>query len=294
MSLLRSPNKSGSGSQPDLTKLRECATFMEKSQPLTRKRKERDPDFDIKQEFNKFRDEMRSFLVSFADIQKENMYKLEKDMSDIKNQLSDIKLSTNNVIEEQNRMRSELDQLKNLCSANENSIKYLQTINSESKESSSSQSCLFSPSSYEKVLNECHDRIMRRKNILIIGIPEPTVENKNDRLVSDKKEVLKVINLLCTDCPMPSKIFRIGKYLTGKNRPIKVCFESDQIAKNLLRNRGNIKTEIKIFSDQTPSQQNCFKVLKEELRKRQQSGENNLVIKYIKGTPKIIAQQPKN
>lgn len=78
-----------------------------------------------------------------------------------------------------------------------------------------------------------------------------------------------------------------------KTRPLKVYFESQATAKAKLRNKNNMKrSDIKIYSDQTPHQEKEMKLLREELQKRTESGEKNLIIK-VKGTPKII-KQPKN
>lgn len=37
-----------------------------------------------------------------------------------------------------------------------------------------------------------------------------------------------------------------------------------------------------------------MKRLKDELEARLKKGETNLIIKYVKGVPKIISEQPKN
>lgn len=296
MSLLRSPNEGRGGSQPDLSKCSDDDYANAKPQKNIRKRKVPMPEFDMKQEFESFRNEMKSFLSSFAEIQKEGTYKLQRDMTEIKEQLYTIKVSMDVVIEDQHKMKVELEQLKTLCNTNEHSIKKLQTDVNMSKTSRSSSSQAQAASfTYEEVLSECQERTQRQKNIIILGIPEPSTQDKNERFEYDRNEVLKVINNIYKNCPDPIKIFRIGKNTPGRNRLIKVCLESEQEALKLLRNRGNLQNNIKIYSDQTPNQQNHLKLLREELTQRLQSGEANLAIKYIRGTPKIIlAQESKN
>lgn len=45
---------------------------------------------------------------------------------------------------------------------------------------------------------------------------------------------------------------------------------------------------IKMYADQTPTQQQFLRSPKLELEMRTRNGEKNLMIKYIKGVPKII------
>lgn len=80
-----------------------------------------------------------------------------------------------------------------------------------------------------------------------------------------------------------------------KARPMKLCFDSQETVKIILRNKTGIKeNSFRIYSDQTPYQQNFMVNLKKELKERQERGETDLTIKYIKGIPKIITQPSKN
>lgn len=49
-----------------------------------------------------------------------------------------------------------------------------------------------------------------------------------------------------------------------------------------------------MYSDQTPSQRKLMLNLQKELAHRIQNGEPNLVIKYVKGIPKIMKDESKN
>lgn len=297
MSLMRSPSEVRGGSQPDLSKFsdEDHAIATAKPKKVIRKRKESMPEFDMKYEFERFTNEMRSFFSSFTDMQKESTNKMQRDMTEIKEQLNGIKVSTNLVIEDQNKIKVEIEKLKSQCDKNEQNISQLQTSVRLAKTSqpSTSQS---QPTSftYEEVLLECQERTQRQKNIIVLGIPESLNDDNNDRFDYDRKEILNVLNTLNKNCPEPVKMFRIGKFTPGKNRLIKVCFESEQTTLKLLRDRGNLQNNIKIFSDQTANQQNHLKCLREELLQRQESGETHLTIRYIRGTPKIVSEQPKN
>lgn len=292
--ILRSPKTSISGSQPDLSKLEDEGPS-DKPQITFRKRKEPDPDLSLREDIQCLRNDMKTFLNSFSTSQNELMSKMQQDIAEIKDQICDIKISTNKVIEEQNNLKIELDVVKTQCAQNEISINCLRSDMNIVKNSqpSSSQSCPLVD--YEKVLTELQDRTQRQKNIIIIGIPELSAENKSDKIDYDINEVRKIIQTVDMNCPEPLKLYRIGKQTGDKtSRPIKVCFETKKIALNILRKRSNIKTGIKIYADQTYKQQQYLKCLREELSQRQKNGEQNLVIKYIKGKPTIIEQPPKN
>lgn len=295
MSLLRSPNKCYGGSQPELSKLSDTGSMADKAQITFRKRKEPEPDFLMKEEFNSLRNEMRSFLTSFSEVQNDSTNKLRQDMSEIKDQLNSIRASTDMVIEEQKCMKIEMEYLKSLCATNEDNIKRLQTQLSVSENypqfTSQSQMASFT---YEDVVAECQERYDKRKNVIIYGISELPSENKNERFEFDKKEVTKILNTVSPNCSEPTRMFRLGNYIPGRNRPIRVCFALEETALMLLRKRGNLKKDISLRSDQTLKQRDHLKRLRDELQQREQSGEVNLTIKYVKGTPKIVMQQSKN
>lgn len=84
----------------------------------------------------------------------------------------------------------------------------------------------------------------------------------------------------------------MGQYASGKNRLLKVCLVSAEKAKDLLRKQKK-DGEIRLYSDQTPSQKLHLQSLKDELKRREKNGEK-LTIKYISGVPKIIELPSKN
>ncbi|VVD03270.1 unnamed protein product [Leptidea sinapis] len=98
-----------------------------------------------------------------------------------------------------------------------------------------------------------------------------------------KEDEVRIYSLLCNvvqNCPKPIKIFRKGKFAAGKNHKIKICFETHEPAKALLRNKTQFPENIKVYSDQTPWQVKFYNEIKNELSVRQ--GEKDLTIKYIK------------
>lgn len=148
---------------------------------------------------------------------------------------------------------------------------------------------------YEDLAAELHERALRSKNIVVVGIPEDTNSDVLKMKEQDKQKLLNILHTISPDSPQPIKIYRLGKQISGKSRPIKVCFESESTVKYLLRNKTKIKNEkLRIYSDQTLLQKQYMSTLREQLAMRTDKGETNLTIKYIKGVPKIITGSSKN
>lgn len=146
----------------------------------------------------------------------------------------------------------------------------------------------------DDAVNELKNRSRRGKNIIITGIPEALNKNLAERRENDLNEAAKIIQSMSIDCPAPTNSIRLGKYVANKNRNLKVFLDSVTTAKMILKSKNNSVGDYKIFSDQTPTQRNVLNELRAELSQRQQNGETDLKIKYIKGTPKIINDSSKN
>lgn len=127
-----------------------------------------------------------------------------------------------------------------------------------------------------------------------MGIPELNNKNTNTRKQYDEEQIKKLTTSLYEASPKPDLLIRLGRYIPNKPRPIKVCFNNNETPKLLLRNKTKLPENIKIYSDQTPSQKLYLDSLKTELYRRIGNGETNIVIKYIKGVPKIVKNDQKN
>lgn len=179
--------------------------------------------------------------------------------------------------------------------ANEEKIATLQNKMHILQPNSSKTSTAMTAEKQHDLITELQERSERSKNIVIIGIPEQYSEKKEERQMNDRLKIDEVLKLIYPECPKPQKIFRLGKYNAKRSRPLKVCFDSQIIAKTILRNKVNFKEEnFRIYSDQTPQQREFLIHIKNELKQRQNAGEDNLIIKYIKGVPKIISKPSKN
>ncbi|CAH2092445.1 unnamed protein product [Euphydryas editha] len=106
-----------------------------------------------------------------------------------------------------------------------------------------------------------------------------------------KKELLDILKE-SNRCQLES-INTIGHSISSINEQLK---EIKTTTEQLISENGLLKSQIATLNDtvKTPHQQKFLANLIKELHQREKNGETNLIIKYIKGTPKIIKAQPKN
>lgn len=321
MSLLRSPtNATSGGSQPDLSKL----TSMEKDSITFRKRKQTfDHECSCSKDIQEMRTQvnhMTSLLEKYVGANELSMNKVQSSISEINTQIAEIKtsneqtikvlrenvtelitqineikLTSSNIASEQTSCNTKLKILENKISLNEEKINSL-----ESSMVTTSTKTFQTMNSYSKIIldesliREISDRQEREKNVIITGVPEQTCQSADERIRKDELDIMEITRSICNDIPKPTKIVRLGKYNPSKNRRLKVCYNTKETAKQLLRNKTNLPDNIKIFSDQTVAQQKYLKSLKEELSRLTNEGQKDLTIKYINGIPTIIKLTPKN
>ncbi|KOB74378.1 putative tick transposon [Operophtera brumata] len=212
---------------------------------------------------------MMELLTTSINAQNESAAKIRGDIADIKDQMLDIQKSVgitdhkiSSLATEQKVMKAEVQNLAGAVLKTDVKIASLE-IDLQKLHVNSTGSVLRDLAPYDEVLSEESESV-----------------NFDERKNYDKSEVLKTVELITENCPEPTQIARIGKYKSDGSRPIKVRFESEETAKQILKNKNKLKsTSIKIFGDQTPYQQTRFKKLKDELNHRTLGGENNLQIK---------------
>lgn len=307
MNVLRSPTGSDtnferSGSQPNLSDMPSASVSEPSTITFRNKRKHIDGEYDQVHgqlfDIQKKMTEMMTLLASSINAQKESANEIRSDIAMIRCEIQDIrddmrstKQQITDLATNQSSIQDEIQSLKNFAHHAGDKIVSLES-HVENIKIQPNDTPL--KPSYEEILAELNDQNMRKKNILIAGIPEPQSTDAKERATLDKNKIIEIIKTSLNDCPEPKRNVRIGRYKPGTNRPIKVTFDSEEIVKQIQRHKGTIKdSEIKIFADQTPFQQNQLKHLKEELKHRTEQGEENLRIKYIKNVPKIVKTFPK-
>lgn len=144
----------------------------------------------------------------------------------------------------------------------------------------------------EKLIAEFKDRKKRESNVMFYKIDESKSTDPLFRARHDKEEVTKRLKQLPLDENIPAhdiKCFRIGKPILNKKRPVKVVFNSPNLAMKILSFKNKIPKELgfSIGYDQTPAQRKYFADTKSILQERMKT-ESDLALKFINGIPTIV------
>lgn len=158
----------------------------------------------------------------------------------------------------------------------------------------SSETNPVSTAKVSEIIAEMNEREIRKKNIIVFGLPE-----NHNNTQADKDTGIEITKAAYPNTPENIKIFRVGQFNannTNKTRPMKIILPSPVDAANILRNVKEIKRvqkfeNIIVTNDKTPNQTLQYKRLKEELVTRLSKSETNLKIKYFNGEPKIVKNQ---
>ncbi|KAL0859560.1 hypothetical protein ABMA27_010702 [Loxostege sticticalis] len=288
MSLQRTPPQAtltggsggGSGSLPNLI------TYEEDSIDYinTRKRKERCEQEEYKNDIASLRADIMIYFKEMSNTQNENLKIIREEMREIKDEIKAIKSVTENFTEQLKEVNDDIKNIKLNNTTTQEKICHLEKEISHLKTKVNSDNLMAkSPLlKCENLIQELKDRSDREKNIIITGIPEKTDKHFNVRRIHDIEEFTKLATSVIVDC----------KYVPGKNRPLKISFNKNDTPKLLLQNRAKFPDTVNIYSDQTPTQKQYLQSVKEELKKRLDEGEKDLIIKYIKGIPSIIETKP--
>jgi hypothetical protein len=142
----------------------------------------------------------------------------------------------------------------------------------------------------EDTINESVERSIRSCNVVLYNVPESTSDD-DFNLANDILEVLDPSLAV-----MPDDVSRIGNSKGNKPRLLKIRFKNADMARLCLRKKsvllGNKNfSKIYISDDKTKQQQSYLKQLRDELADRVGKGENNLTIKYVNKTPKIVEKK---
>ncbi|KAK4880925.1 hypothetical protein RN001_004244 [Aquatica leii] len=126
-----------------------------------------------------------------------------------------------------------------------------------------------------------------KTNVMLFGVVESVSNVVEDRINHDKLNVTDMLTKLGVGQEIPRKIIRIGKPTVSNMRPIKLIFESQEIAKKVIQSARNLKIKT-VKQDLTTMQREELKTCLRELDDRKGRGELNLKIKYVNGVPKIF------
>lgn len=129
------------------------------------------------------------------------------------------------------------------------------------------------------IFRETEERKRRETCIIGYNIPESDKSTGAERQNDDKS---KFIQLLPENCGIKTeevKINRIGKVVDGKIRPVKIELPSRESVRMVLRSK--LKEEsIKFKHHLTITRRDKLKKLRNELKRREEDGEKDLIIRY--------------
>ncbi|CAH2090030.1 unnamed protein product [Euphydryas editha] len=286
-SLSQGPTKS-SGSHPDLSKLGSLTvepkvTLRKRKQPLEQDCECRTEIQEMRLELNRIGTLLEKYVTSNEQILKE----MQKNIAEVKNEITELKSfneqtwhlirdnttkinniqsTTVSVEAEQKILKNTITKIQDQMNTDEAKINFLESKIETLKLQEPNP--LKKNHENEKLIHEIQERAFREKNVIFVGLPEQCMTTAKERASKDESDILKITSQVATELPKPTKVTRIGKYIPGKNRRVKVCYDAPYPAKCLLRNKDKLPEHIKIFSDQTPTQQKYLKSLKEELEER--------------------------
>ena len=135
-------------------------------------------------------------------------------------------------------------------------------------------------------MDERFERLKRKNNVILYGLPESKKENVNDRLIEDIEKTRVLLEKIEVDIEK-FKLFRLGNKINpGKIRPVKLEMAKEEDKYSILKGAGKIRNiedeefkKIIISSDLTLKQRELDRILRDELKVRRQAGETNIKIK---------------
>ena len=129
--------------------------------------------------------------------------------------------------------------------------------------------------------DEVHQRSMRKKNLIITGVTESdgTVEARKRE---DEGFCKTLFAVLSSNVSFEGAV-RVGNIRQGRSRLLKVHFRTMEDKLRILRSCKELRNHpeyksIYINPDRTPLEQEVHKRLREELKMRRESGEDDLVL----------------
>lgn len=139
------------------------------------------------------------------------------------------------------------------------------------------------------MIAEFEDRQERANNLILYNLRESDRDAPNERKNDDMsrcKNILLANNLNPENIHVASCI-RIGKFNEGKNRLLKIVFDTPKQALDVLRSY-KVRDNLYLNKDLTAYQRNISYNIRKEFRERKSSGENDIMLRYKHGIPRII------
>jgi hypothetical protein len=150
-------------------------------------------------------------------------------------------------------------------------------------------------SNMSQLIQELANREICARNIIVHGLQESSSNDPTARIASDIKLLDDNIHPCNLTLPQDLKLFRLGRKISGKPRPLKVVLQSKEMALSLVsvfnshkRTQSVPANSISISRDRTLLERQEIRRVYTELENRKKNGEHNISIKYRNGIPLIV------
>ena len=125
----------------------------------------------------------------------------------------------------------------------------------------------------------------KEQNLVYFDLPESANESTSDRMKHDFKLLNEAYSNKLEHKDI-SNLFRVGKKIDNKIRPLVVKFASLEIRNKVLKSSADLKIKcgnainpVYMSIDRTQKQREAHKILVEQLKRRRATGEQNLAIR---------------
>ena len=144
---------------------------------------------------------------------------------------------------------------------------------------------------------EMKEREYRSSNLFFTGEPDNNTSNAtaSSNMGASKEKDQEYVQSLINKMPIDEKVVkfvrRLGTFVQGKCRPIKVVCNSSNMARAMLKNwrSAQLPNNLSIRSDQTPIEQEVLKNLNKNLVEQAiENVQDKKNIKYINGRARIV------
>ena len=128
------------------------------------------------------------------------------------------------------------------------------------------------------------DKERRKQNLVIHNLPEETEGSPKDKAEKDEQKFKEMIRESMKMNVHPSKSFRVGKKIEGKDRLLIITVESVDVKQDILRSATELRNteewrNVFITPDMTRQEREEGKRLRDELKRRRDAGQTGLVIR---------------
>ncbi|KAJ3639666.1 hypothetical protein Zmor_003010 [Zophobas morio] len=192
----------------------------------------------------------------------------------------------------QQSMDDHFRQLNDRIATVENNVKIIQDEWAEFK-NNNNNSVENSEINLNNVVSEIEERKQRSCNVMLFNIPESTAAELAGRVAEDLQKVMSILTPLGT-FPQPNKMIRLGSKKPNVKRPLKIIYDSETAAREILRsNKSNPNREYHFRPDLTVLQRDYNNRVRKEYLDRTANGESDIVLKYKNNCPFIAKQNVK-